>query len=91
MGEFKHKHSLGQNFLIKDEVVDGIVEGAMVTKEDLVIEIGPGLGSLTKELLERAGKVIAIELDKRMLEIFIIVTFYPFYHQKGPSRHQSPY
>ena len=61
--------SLGQNFLIKDEVVDGIVEGAKVTKEDLVIEIGPGLGTLTKELLERAGKVIAIELDKRMLEI----------------------
>ena len=61
--------SLGQNFLINDEVVEGIVEGAMVTKEDLVIEIGPGLGTLTKELLERAGKVIAIELDKRMLEI----------------------
>ena len=61
--------SLGQNFLINDEVVDGIVEGAGVTKEDLVIEIGPGLGTLTKELLERAGKVIAIELDKRMLEI----------------------
>ena len=61
--------SLGQNFLINDGVVAGIVEGAMVTKEDLVIEIGPGLGTLTKELLERAGKVIAIELDKRMLEI----------------------
>ena len=61
--------SLGQNFLINDEVVTGIVEGARVTKEDLVIEIGPGLGSLTKELLERAGKVIAIELDKRMIEI----------------------
>ena len=61
--------SLGQNFLINDEVVTGIVEGARVTKDDLVIEIGPGLGSLTKELLERAGKVIAIELDKRMLEI----------------------
>jgi len=61
--------SLGQNFLINDEVVTGIVDKAEVTKEDLVIEIGPGLGTLTKELLEKAGKVIAIELDKRMIEI----------------------
>ena len=61
--------SLGQNFLINDEVVSGIVEKAEITEEDLVIEIGPGLGTLTKELLEKAGKVIAIELDKRMIEI----------------------
>lgn len=61
--------SLGQNFLINDEAVSKIVEGAKVSKEDLVIEIGPGLGTLTKELLEKAGKVIAIELDKRMIEI----------------------
>jgi len=61
--------SLGQNFLINDEAVSAIVERAEITKEDLVIEIGPGLGTLTKELLEKAGKVIAIELDKRMIEI----------------------
>ena len=61
--------SMGQNFLINDEVVTSIVEKAEVSKEDLVIEIGPGLGTLTKELLENAGKVIAIELDKRMIEI----------------------
>lgn len=61
--------SLGQNFLINDEVVNRIVESAEITKEDLVIEIGPGLGTLTKELLEKAGKVVAIELDKRMIEI----------------------
>ena len=61
--------SLGQNFLINDEVVTTIVEKAEISKEDLVIEIGPGLGTLTKELLEKAGKVIAIELDKRMIEI----------------------
>ena len=61
--------SLGQNFLINDHVVEKIVEGAEISKEDLVIEIGPGLGTLTKELLEKAGKVIAIELDKRMIEI----------------------
>lgn len=61
--------NLGQNFLIDDEAVAGIVEAANVSKDDLIIEIGPGLGTLTKELLDRAGKVICIELDKRMIEI----------------------
>lgn len=61
--------NLGQNFLIDDEAVSGIVEAAKVSKEDLIIEIGPGLGTLTKELLEKAGKVVCIELDKRMIEI----------------------
>ncbi|MBR2703994.1 MAG: 16S rRNA (adenine(1518)-N(6)/adenine(1519)-N(6))-dimethyltransferase RsmA [Clostridia bacterium] len=61
--------NLGQNFLINDEVVERIVDSADVNEEDLVIEIGPGLGNLTEYLLERAGKVIAIELDNRMIEI----------------------
>ncbi len=61
--------NLGQNFLIDDDAVAGIVDAANVSKDDLIIEIGPGLGTLTKELLDRAGKVICIELDKRMLEI----------------------
>lgn len=61
--------SLGQNFLIDDEAVSGIVDAANISKDDLIIEIGPGLGTLTKELLEKAGKVICIELDKRMIEI----------------------
>lgn len=61
--------SLGQNFLINDSVVEKIVDSAEVSKEDLIIEIGPGLGNLTELLLEKAGKVIAIELDQRMLEI----------------------
>jgi 16S rRNA (adenine1518-N6/adenine1519-N6)-dimethyltransferase len=65
----KANKSLGQNFLISDEVVNSIVESANISKEDLIIEIGPGLGTLTKQLLERAGKVICIELDKRMLAI----------------------
>lgn len=60
---------LGQNFLINDEVINGIVEASNIQKEDLVIEIGPGLGTLTSELLENAGKVIAIELDENMLPI----------------------
>ena len=61
--------SLGQNFLVNQNVIDEIINGAEITKEDLVIEIGPGLGTLTKELLEKAGKVVCIELDERMVRI----------------------
>lgn len=61
--------NLGQNFLVNDDAVTGIVDAANVSKDNLIIEIGPGLGTLTKELLDRAGKVICIELDKRMIEI----------------------
>lgn len=67
--KIKANKSLGQNFLISQNVVDKIVESSNITKEDLVIEIGPGLGTLTKELLEKAGKVICIELDKKMIKI----------------------
>ncbi len=61
--------SLGQNFLIDEEVVNKIVESACITKEDMVIEIGPGLGTLTLPLLEKAKKVICIELDSKMIQI----------------------
>ena len=66
---FKFSKSLGQNFLIDESVLTDIVEGAEVNSEDLVIEIGPGLGTLTSLLLEKAKKVIAIELDNRMVNI----------------------
>ena len=59
----------GQNFLIDQNVVDGILEKAEVNKNDLIIEIGPGLGNLTSPLLESAGKVICIELDPKMVSI----------------------
>ena len=65
----KANKNLGQNFLISKEVVEKIVDCSQITKEDLVIEIGPGLGTLTKYLLEKAGKVICIELDTKMLQI----------------------
>ena len=61
--------NLGQNFLINEDVVNKIVDCSQIKKEDLVIEIGPGLGTLTKCLLEKAGKVICIELDTKMLQI----------------------
>ncbi len=67
--KIKANKALGQNFLISQNVVDKIVESSDITKDDLVIEIGPGLGTLTKELLEKAGKVICIELDRKMIKI----------------------
>ena len=60
---------LGQNFLINESIICDIVKKANVTKDDVVIEIGPGLGSLTKELINNAKKVIAIELDPNMIDI----------------------
>ena len=65
----KANKSLGQNFLIDDNVIKKIIEGSNVCKDDLIIEIGPGLGTLTEFLLEKANKVISIELDKKMLNI----------------------
>lgn len=65
----KANKNLGQNFLIKEEVIQKIIDSSAIHKDDLVIEIGPGLGTLTKFLLEKAGKVICIELDAKMLKI----------------------
>ena len=61
--------NLGQNFLIDESVIIDACDSANINKEDLVIEIGPGLGTLTKYILERAGKVICVELDERMIDI----------------------
>lgn len=65
----KANKSLGQNFLIDNNVIEKIIEGSNVCKDDLIIEIGPGLGTLTEVLLEKAHKVISIELDKKMIKI----------------------
>ena len=67
-GIFANKN-LGQNFLIDATVMDEMIGISQITKKDLVIEIGPGLGTLTKKLLEQAKKVIAIEIDSRMVTI----------------------
>lgn len=65
----KANKSLGQNFLVNGEVVENIINCSKITQNDMVIEIGPGLGVLTKYLLEKAGKVLCIELDPKMVEI----------------------
>ncbi len=67
--KIKANKNLGQNFLIDDIALQDIAGGADIHENDLVIEIGPGLGSLTKLLLEKAKKVICIELDKKMVKI----------------------
>lgn len=67
--DFKFAKSLGQNFLTDDTVLQDIVYGADVSKEDFIIEIGPGVGTLTKELLKKAKKVVSIELDDRLIPI----------------------
>nr|WP_304358229.1 16S rRNA (adenine(1518)-N(6)/adenine(1519)-N(6))-dimethyltransferase RsmA [Clostridium paraputrificum] len=66
---FKFSKSLGQNFLIDDSVLTDIVEGAEVNKDDLIIEIGPGVGSLTAQLIGKAKKVVSIELDNDLIPI----------------------
>ncbi len=63
------KKKFGQNFLIDSNVLDGIVEAAGVTKDDCVLEIGPGIGSLTQYLAEAAGKVVAVEIDKTLIPV----------------------
>jgi len=67
--DIQPKKSLGQNFLTDQRTLERIVEAAELGPEDIVLEIGPGLGRLTRLLAERAGRVIAIELDQRLVEI----------------------
>ena len=66
---FKISKSLGQNFLTDKNVIDKIIGAMNLTPQDLVIEIGPGLGVLTAEAAPQAGKVIAIEIDKNLIPI----------------------
>ena len=66
---FKFSKSLGQNFLIDTNVIDRILEGARVKEGDDVIEVGPGIGTLTKEMGRSAEKVVAIEIDKTLIPI----------------------
>ena len=63
------KKKYGQNFLTDETVLENIVANAEIEPNDFVIEIGPGLGNLTKRLCEKAGYVAVIEIDKQMVEI----------------------
>jgi 16S rRNA (adenine1518-N6/adenine1519-N6)-dimethyltransferase len=66
---FNFQKKFGQNFLIDTHVLDKIVEAAEITDEDTVLEIGPGIGTLTQYLCENAKQVIAVEIDKNLIPI----------------------
>lgn len=66
---FKFSKSLGQNFLIDNNVIDRILEGARLSENDRIIEVGPGIGTLTREMGKVAENVIAIEIDKTLIPI----------------------
>lgn len=67
--EFQFKKKFGQNFLIDPHVLDKIVDAAQITEDDFVLEIGPGIGTLTQYLCERARQVLAVEIDKNLIPI----------------------
>src|SRR3989344_5100809 len=63
------KKSLGQNFLINQGILDKIIQAVEVEPEDIIIEVGPGTGNLTEKLAKKADQVIAIEKDRRLIEL----------------------
>lgn len=67
--DFHFKKSLGQNFLVDSNILTKIVESAKIDNKTLVLEIGPGIGSLTEELAKKAKKVISFEIDNRLIPI----------------------
>lgn len=67
--QFRMQKKYGQNFLIDANILAKIVESAQVTKEDCVLEIGPGIGTMTQYLAEAAGRVIAVEIDRELIPI----------------------
>ncbi len=66
---FNFQKKYGQNFLIDTSVLDRIITAAEITKEDCVLEIGPGIGTMTQYLAERAGEVVAVEIDQNLIPI----------------------
>jgi 16S rRNA (adenine1518-N6/adenine1519-N6)-dimethyltransferase len=66
---FNFQKKFGQNFLIDTRVLEEIIDAAEITKDDFVLEIGPGIGTMTQYLAESAGKVIAVEIDKNLIPI----------------------
>jgi len=66
---FNFQKKFGQNFLIDAHVLEKIIDAAEITKDDCVLEIGPGIGTMTQYLCERAGQVVAVEIDKNLIPI----------------------
>ncbi len=68
LSDIKAKKSLGQNFLINEGVLDKIIQAAEISPEDIVLEVGPGTGKLTKRLSGKAKRIVAVEKDRRLIE-----------------------
>ena len=66
---FNFQKQFGQNFLIDPHVLDKIIDAAGITEEDFVLEIGPGIGTMTQYLCENAREVVAVEIDKNLIPI----------------------
>lgn len=66
---FNFQKKFGQNFLIDTHVLEKIIDAAQITREDCVVEIGPGIGTMTQYLAESAGHVVAVEIDKALIPI----------------------
>lgn len=66
---FRRADSLGQNFLVDRNIIEKIIDAAELTQETLVIEVGPGMGALTQLAAEKAGKVIAVEIDRHLIPV----------------------
>lgn len=66
---FNFQKKYGQNFLVDTHVLEKIMDAAQITAEDCVVEIGPGIGTMTQYLAERAGSVVAVEIDKNLIPI----------------------
>lgn len=66
---FRFSRSLGQNFLIDENMLNKIIEAAELKEDDVVLEVGPGLGTMTKKLASRAAKVVSVEIDKSLIPI----------------------
>ena len=67
--QFDFRKKFGQNFLVDDSILDKIIEAADITRDDCVLEIGPGIGTMTQRLAEEAGRVIAVEIDRNLMPI----------------------
>ncbi len=66
---FSFQKKFGQNFLVDSSILDRIIESAQITKEDCVLEIGPGIGTMTQCLAEEAGAVVAVEIDRNLIPV----------------------
>ncbi len=73
--DFRIAKKFGQNFLVDDNVLKAIIEGSELSKDDCVLEIGPGLGVMTQILCEKAGRVLAVEIDRNLIPILRVAMF----------------